>query len=250
MATWHLLLLSTRRLIWTRQTIISLFIYLFACVIVGAWSTRFQSEEPARFIEQMFLGLFGAILLPIICLSYGTAGIATDREEKTLVYLLVSPLPRPLVFLAKSSASLLLTMIWTLGGLAIFCLLGRKAGMNAWGYLWPTVFWTTICYVMLYLLFSVTLRRATVVAMTHALFIELFVGNLPGIAKRFSISFFFRSMILDRCRDLNLNLEGSLRTELFKPITGTQAQVSLLVISALLFVISLISFSRREYPTN
>lgn len=229
---------------------ISLFLYAFAAVGVLAWSRRFSGESPERFIEQIFLGLYGAILLPIICLSYGTAGIASDREEKTLVYLLVSPLPRPLVFIAKSAASLTLAMLWALGGLGLFCLLGRGAGMNAWPYVWSSVIWSTVAYVMLYLLFSVTVRRATVLAMAHALFLETLVGSLPGIAKRWSISFYFRSLILDRCENLNLRLEGAMRRDLFKAITGEQAQLALLAITTVLFLTSLAIFSRREYTSG
>ena len=125
---------------------------------------------------------------------YATAGIAADREEQTLVYLLVSPMPRPLIYCAKCSASLLLAVAWTMGGMTLMCWLGGEAGRAAWHVLWPGVMWSTIAYVALFLLFGVMFRRATIVALAYALFIETLIGNMPGIAQRLAIS-------LHRCHD-------------------------------------------------
>ena len=153
-ATWYLFVVSLRRLVRSRQTMVSLLLLGFAALAVAAWAMR-RERTAAQFTEEVFLTLFTSLLVPIFCLSYGTAGIASDREERTLVYLLVAPLPRPLVFLAKAFASLVPALVWTMGSLALLCRLAGKPGLETWPAVWPSVLWSTVAYVALFLLFSV-----------------------------------------------------------------------------------------------
>lgn len=245
-ATWHLFVVSLRRLVRSRQTMVSLLLLGFASLAVVAWAMR-RERTPAQFTEEVFLTLFSSLLVPIFCLCYGTAGIASDREEQTLVYLLVSPLPRPLVFLAKALASLTPALVWTMGSLAILCQLGGKAGLGAWGAVWPSVLWSTLTYVALFLLFSVVFRRATLIALAYALFLETLVGNLPGIAKRMAVSFYMKCLVFESGEKLDLRLRGLFQPELFLPVSGDTAKWVLMALSGGLLLVSLVIFSTREY---
>ena len=104
--------LSFRRLIRSRQTLVSGMLLGFAVLATLAWSLRRDRigqrfPEPGEFteqkklIEQILIPIYVSFLLPVFCLCFGTASIAGDRDERTLAYLLVSPLPRPLIYTAK-----------------------------------------------------------------------------------------------------------------------------------------------------
>ncbi len=245
-AAGSLFWVSMRRLVRSRQTVVSLVLLGFACVAVMSWAHR-RDRSPAEFIEQVFLTLFSTLLLPVFCLSYGTAGIASDREERTLVYLLVSPLPRSLVFAAKAMASMAPAVAWSMGGLAALCWLAGEPGRTAWPVLWPSILATSIAYSALFLLFSVLFQRATLLALAYALFLETLVGNLPGIAKRLTISFYSRCQIFAAAEELDLRLRGLLNPEIFLPVSGAAAQFALWAASLGLLAIGLAIFRRREY---
>jgi ABC-type transport system involved in multi-copper enzyme maturation permease subunit len=245
-ACLHLFGLSLRHLFRSRQTMVCILLLSFAAIAVVAWSMR-RERSSEQFIEEIFLAVYVSFLLPIFCLSYGTAGIASDREEQTLVYLLVTPLPRPLIFLAKSSASILLALAWTIGGMSVVCWLAGQSGRETWQVLLPGIFWSTVAYVALFLLFSVMFRRATTIALTYALFIETLVGNMPGIAKRLAVSFYTRCLIFDAGSVFGVSPSGPGSSELFVPIPGPTAQTILYVLGGGLLLTGMLVFSLREY---
>jgi ABC-type transport system involved in multi-copper enzyme maturation permease subunit len=245
-ACLHLFGLSLRRLFRSRQTIVCVLLLGFASIAVVAWSIRHE-RSPKEFIEEIFLAVYVSFLLPVFSLSQATAGIASDRDEQTLVYLLVSPLPRPMIFLAKSSASLVLALAWTLGGMTLLCWLGGQPGMAALRVLWPGILWSTVTYVALFLLFSVTFRRATIIALAYALFIETLIGNMPGIAKRLAVSFYTRCLIFDAGTVFGVSPSGAGNADLFVAVSGPTAQMILYLLSGGLLLAGLSVFSLREY---
>ncbi len=245
-ACLHLFGISARRLFWSRQTIICVMMLGFSAIVVVAWSTGHERSSQ-DFIEQVFLVFFVSFLLPIFSLAYGSAGIASDREEQTLVYLLVSPLPRPMIFLTKCGASMLLALVWTIGGMSVMCLLAGQAGRDAWPVLLPAIVWSTVAYVALFLLFSVTFRRATTVALIYAVFVETLVGNMPGIAKRLAVSFYTRCLIFDAGSVFGVTPSGPVNPNLFVAMPGPLAQTVIIVIAGGLLLAGMLIFSLREY---
>ena len=133
--------LSLRRQFFTRQTIVMLVLLGLAVLITYLWSLPKQwhpdPRTSAELARQIVLPLYMGFLLPVICLGYASAAIADERTGETLVYLLTTNIPRPLVYLSKYAAALLLTLGMTLGGLAVLCLMSGKIGLEALG-----VFWT------------------------------------------------------------------------------------------------------------
>jgi len=245
-ATWHLGLVSLRRLAWSRQTIISGLLLTLAVVAVMAWS-RNHDRTPAQFIENVLLTIYMSFLLPMFCLCFASAGIATDREEQTLVYLLTTPLPRPWIFIAKWCASLVLSVCWTMGSLALLCVVAGKAGGEAFQTTWQAILASTVAYVALFQLFGVLLRRATIAALGYTLFLETLVGNMPGIVKRLTICFYARCLIFEGASDLGIRATGPFNPLLFQPLPASTAQTVLYLASAGLLLVSLAIFSSREY---
>lgn len=238
--------LSFRRLAKSRQTMVSVLLLAFAILAVIAWSLR-RERTPLEFTEEILLPVYVSFLLPIFCLCYGTASISGDREERTLVYLLATPMPRPLIHLAKFGAVLLLTLMWTLGGMAILCRMAGPAGWEPFQRFWPAALWSTLAYMGLFHLFSVIFYRATIIALAYALFLETFVGNMPGVAKRVAITFYTRCVIFDAGSPLGIDPAGGQNPALFLPVSGQTACVVLWGLAAALFLVGTWLFARREY---
>ena len=55
----------------------------------------------------------------------------------------------------------------------------------------------TLAYVCLFHLFAVAFRHSTIIALVYALFMELLLGNLPGIVKRVAVNYYGRSIMYD-----------------------------------------------------
>lgn len=243
---WHLAWITLRRLVWSRQTIICALLLTLAALAVFAWSYR-RDRTPAEFIEEVLLTVYVSFLMPIFCLSFASAGVASDREEQTLVYLLTTPLPRPFIFAAKAGAALAISLGWTVGSLALLCYLAGKPGADTFPSVWRSVVASTVAYVALFQLFSVIFRRATIVALGYSLFLETLVGNMPGIVKRLTICFYTRCMIFESSSNLGIGPTGSFNAILFQPIPGATAQTLLYAGSATLLLAGMWIFSTREY---
>jgi ABC-2 type transport system permease protein len=245
-ASWHLAAVSLRRLAWSRQTMISILLFGLAALATFAWAHR-RERTPAHFIEDILITVYMSFLLPMFCLSFASAGVATEREEHTLVYLLTTPLPRPWIFLAKLCAALGISLGWTMGSLALLCYLAGKPGREAFNAVWPAIFASTLAYVALFQLFSVVFRRATIVALGYALFLETLVGNMPGIVKRLTISFYARCLVFESAADLGIGPTGPFNPLLFQPLPAATAQWVLYTASGALLLTGLVIFTTREY---
>jgi ABC-2 type transport system permease protein len=191
---WNLFVVSLMRLIRSRQSWICLLLLAFATLAVIAWG-RGGDRPELDFVEQIVMGVFLSFLLPIYCLCYGAAGIAADREEETLVYVLVSPLPRAVIYLAKLLAALSVVLVWTLGSLALLCLLAGPPGRAVWWQSNLPVLLGALAYTSLFHLFGVIWRRAALVGLAYTFFFEVLMSNIPGIAQRFAVAFYLRHLL-------------------------------------------------------
>jgi ABC-type transport system involved in multi-copper enzyme maturation permease subunit len=245
--------LSLRRQFFTRQTIVMLVLLALAVLISYLWSMPkpWHPEPPeprtaAELASQIVLPLYMGFLLPVICLGYASAAIAEERTGETLVYLLTTNIPRPLIYLSKYAAALLLTLGMTLGGLAALCLVPGKIGLGALGVFWTVTVCATAAYVGLFLLFSAMVRRATFLALAYALMIETLTGNIPGVVKRITVSFYAKSWLYESGEPLGL-APKDVALSLFDPVSAATAQSVLALASVGFLALGIWVFSRKEY---
>ena len=240
--------LSLRRQFFTRQTIVMLVLLAVAVLISYLWSMpwRSGSRTAAELASQIVLPQYMGFLLPVICLGYASAAIAEERTGETLVYLLTTNIPRPLIYLSKYAAALLLTLGMTLGGLAALCLVPGEIGREALGVFWTVTVCATAAYVGLFLLFSAMVRRATFLALAYALMIETLTGNIPGVVKRITVSFYANSWLYESGEPLGLAPKG-VALSLFDPVSAATAQWVLGLASAGFVALGMWIFSRKEY---
>lgn len=238
--------LSIWRMLRSRQTWINALLLAFALLAAMAWSMRHE-RTAAQFVQEVFLPLYVSFFLPIFSLCYASAGVAGERQEQTLVYLLATPLPRSTIYLAKFAAALLLVSVWNLAGFAALARMAGPAGWESFQHLWPAVAWSSLAYTCLFHLFSVLLQRATIVSLGYALILETLFGNMPGIVKRIAISYYTQCLTFDAGQNLGLAPAGGRDPALFLPIAGETARLVLASVSGVLFVVGWWAFCRREY---
>jgi ABC-2 type transport system permease protein len=181
-------------------------------------------------------------LIPICALSFGTTALGVEREEHTLVFLLTRPIPRWQILLAKILVTLPLCCGLVLGSFALFCQIAGPIGLLALKVYWPAMLGMTAAYLALFHLFAVVFRHPTMLALVYALFMELFVGNLPGSIKRLAINYYGRSLLYA------LGATEGLKTPRgFELLPAAQANWTLAGITAGCLVVAFIFFQKKEF---
>ncbi len=196
------------------------------------------------FSESVVFGLFATFLLPLWTISFATEGLGREREAQNLLWVLTRPIPRPAIFLAKYVALLPWCLLLNLGGFTLMCLAGGRPGRLALEVYWPAVLWATLAFSALFHLMGACLRRASVVALLYAFFLETIMGNMPGQFKRFSISFYTRCLMFDGAHELGVHPE---RPNWYAPVSGTTACLVLAGITVVCLIVGAIVFTRNEY---
>lgn len=239
-------MLAFRRLLWSTSTLMLLF-PITACGLFlvqrrfGVGSAPVQSFQG---FSQFLLIAFAGFVVPLVSLTFGTAGLGGDREDRTLLFLLVRPLGRGLILSAKFAATLPLVLGITCGSFYIYCRLAGSAGAVAYGAYLPAVICMSLAYTAVFHLFAVLFRFATVASLVYAVFIEILLGNLPGIIKQVAISYYGRSMMFDAGVEHGL---ASPDPDWFEPMTGDEGRTILLSITAAALVLAWGVFRTREY---
>ena len=241
--------LTVRRQIFSWKTVMIL--VFMACISILVAASGLVRPWKADLLERwVALELIEGFFVPVAALAFGTAALGEDRDEKSLIHLLVRPMPRTGIYLAKYCAALpaaagfSLTVLWLQGMLAGLRM--EPGGTPQIGAFWPGILLASAAYVALFQLISAAFRHATAIAVAYAFFIEVFVGHMPGILKRLSIRFYANCMAIDAAGagDLGLN-RRDLRTML--PIEGVTAAWILAGLALVLLAAGAWLFAQKEY---
>lgn len=237
---------SLRRQLFSRQTFVAVLLAVLCGLIVLAWSQR-REPTTKRFAEEMLIPTYVAFLIPILAICYGASSIGGEREEGTLVYLLIASIPRPLVYAVKFVASLTLAACLAAAILGGLCLLGGPSGRDAWRIFWPASLLGVMAYTALFLFLGAMFRHGTVIALAYWFFLEVVLGNLPGIINRVSLAFYVRCLIYAAGSNHQIQPLGEELRNQFRPIPGPTAALILSLLIATLFLAGMVTFWRKEY---
>lgn len=239
--------LSFRRQLFSRQTLVCCGLLLLLAALVVAWSLRAQNT-PKRFAEQVLMTTYIGFLLPILALSYGASCVGSEREDRTLIYLLIVPIPRPLVLLTKAAASLSLVWLGTIGSLLLLCGLAGQPGREVWPIFLTGSLLGATAYTTLFLLIGTIFRHGTMISLAYWFFLEVLFGALPGLMKRITVSFYIKSQLYDAGSDIPLRPLGRVAREMFLAVSGDVAITVLIFASALFLGLGAYAFHRHQFP--
>ena len=244
---WSMLVwISLRRLVWSSNTWMVL-MPLAGCVLYlvrRRYGADGYSPQAFHQFSTFLMQVYVSIVLPLCTLAFSAGSIGGDREDRTLLFVLVRPLARPAILLAKVVATLPLALGTAVGSFYIFCRLAGDVGDRAYADYLPAIVLMTLAYVGLFHLFAVSLRHATIVALIYSLMIELLLGQAPGIIKRVAVNYYGRAMMFDAGRADGLKSPDPQWFEPFSPATACWTLVGIALASLLA---AAIVFQRREY---
>lgn len=245
-ACGHLLFLTIRRQLMSRQTLVSFALAVLCCLIVVA-GARQRDPSSKKLAEQVLVPTYIAFLMPILAICYGASAVGGEREDRTLIYLLITPIPRPLVYLTKALATIGLVTVWSGGTLVALCWLARDAGRPAFDVFLPASLLGAAAYATLFLMLGAIFRYGTVISLAYWFFLEVLFGNMPGIIKRISVAFYVRCMVYDAGSEMELGPWRRAAREMFLPVSGRASAITLACAIVTLLAVGVIVFSRREY---
>lgn len=211
----------------------------------GTWNVVVR-EASGFFVfsNWVVFSVFATFLLPLWTLSFATEGLGGEREARNLLWVLTRPLPRSAIYLGKFLAVLPWCLGLNLGGFWLLCRLAGWPGELAFRlYAWAVV-WGTLAFAALFFLMGAWSKRAAVMALLYAFFLETIAGNLPGHFKRLSLSFYMRCLMFDSAHDYGVRPE---RPAIYLPVDGTTAAWVLGTATLGFLGLGLVLFSRQEY---
>ncbi len=140
-----------------------------------------SGRDPDGFTLDLFRTLVLPVLLPVVTLTFSTTSLGAEVRDGTMVNLLLKPIPRPGILVAKYLAAVLATLLVLLPAVAAAHLLAAR-GLGSTTLLSGTLAATTVAtltYCALGVLLSLLVARALLVGLAYAL---LWEGALVSVA--------------------------------------------------------------------
>lgn len=237
---------SFRRLLWSVGTLMLVF-PLAVCILFVTRRGYVQiGDETVAFnaFSNFLIFIYASFMTPLCALTFGAQSLSGDREDRTLVFLLIRPVPRWVILSAKFAAAWPLAVVCACGGLWFLCRLAGPTGRLAFDAYLPAVFYMTTAYTALFLAFAVLFRHAVIAALLYALFMEMLLGNVPGIIKKLAINYYGRSLMYDAGVDHGLSAPDP---QWFEVLSSDAARGTLLGITVAALAVSWLIFRSREY---
>lgn len=174
--------------------------WLAVAAFLGLLGTIWPNLDPASSPEEIYSRLSLILsyrVLALISAVFSTAVIAQEVEQRTIVYLLTRPIPRPILLLARWLASCAVVFV-----LAWVCMAACAIGtMGPSGLTHPVFHRDTVAcavgvlaYGALFVLFSLWFNRALIVCLVFAFGWEAAVPNMPGDPSFLSIFSYLASI--------------------------------------------------------
>jgi ABC-2 type transport system permease protein len=161
-------------------------VWLIVCFALAGMALLFVYVNPTVKGADLYPMLSGMLVfrfLPLVAAIFSMAVLAQEVEQKTIVYMLTRPIPRPQMLLMRTLAAATVVAILTfiaatLVSIGVF----GPAGLSS-GYLWRDLKAIIVgagAYCSLFVFVSLLMNRAMVVCLLFAFAWETSVPNMPG----------------------------------------------------------------------
>lgn len=210
--------------------------------------------EPNRFLLSRKFMLFSrwavnlvflGFVLPLFTLTYASGAFGTERESRSLVWLMTRPIPRGGIYLAKFLGTLPWCLLFGLVGFVAICFAGGAPGAEALTRYWPAAVAATVAFAALFHLVGAVFRRPVVVGLVYVFFFETVVSALPGSLKLLSLTFYARSLIYNEA--VAAGYPGEMLPAMGDAVSSTTAWAVLLVAPVAITLVGMWLFARSEY---
>ncbi len=198
-----------------------------------------------NFARWTVFALFIGFLLPLFTLAYATGSLGSERESRTLIWLVTRPLPRWAIYLAKFLGVLPWSVAVSTVAFIVLCLAGGSMGRKAILIYWQPVIAGAIGFTAFFHLVGAVVRRPAVVGLVYVFFYETLVANLPGSLKQFSMGYYVRSLFYDRTAEVVSAIQPE-SVNVFAPAEPTTAWLTIIFATIVLTGIGMYLFGRQE----
>ena len=197
-----------------------------------------------NFSRWVVLGSFVGFILPLFTLAYASGAFGTERESRSLVWLMTRPIPRSAIYFAEFLGTLPWCLAFGVGGFVALCVAGGEYGKIALSLYWPAAIAGTVAFSALFHLIGALFRRPVVVGLVYVFFYEALVSTLPGSMKLASLTFYVRSLMYNEAVAAGYQT-GVL--EVAQPVTSATAWSVLIAATVGLNVLGMWLFARTDY---
>jgi hypothetical protein len=258
-----------------RQTLLHRRIWLILLLLAApaALNLLIRYVEPDRRLQEVWLRYHGSmqflmfmVVIPLVCMLYGTALLGAEAESGTLVYLLTRRPRRATVLLVRFVATALVLALLleaAVGALHLCALAGvdlqsLPSVSRRWprGWQWQPVPELTaylyvvplglLSYLAVFTLIGLAARRPIRASIIYLAVIDLAVGSLPIGARMYTVSDQLRRTMLHAIPRLArlYNLPAELQTLLYPP--GSTGTGVLLFVAVAALALSCVLVTVRE----
>jgi ABC-2 type transport system permease protein len=248
-AAWTLFAMTVGRLVRSQRMLSLLALYLLPIVLLLMIRQTTVVQE-SRFELQLALTLFPHTLLPLAALLYAPGLIQDEVEEQTLTYLLIRPIPRWLIFLAKLAASIAVTcllaavfavlvevLIWWNDPAFSEFIVGRSAILAAIFALALTAYNALFAFV------GLIVRKSLAFGVFYIIVIEGFFASINFVIREATVMFYVRDLAMRW-----LEADGEFWNIKLATAPGAgECVATLLIASAVLAALSAAVFTLREF---
>jgi ABC-2 type transport system permease protein len=214
-AIWTTFTLSLRSLLSLKRLMLLILLFLLPVVVVlvfrylGVPRLRLDEEVvTARFMATEFravLIMTANVLAPLTMLLFASGMIRDEQENQTLTYLMVRPIPRWAVYLAKLLASILVAWFLTMLGVAFTLIaLWAGSGREPAADVAERLLWLMPAFALLlaangavFACISVLFRRALIIGVVYIALFEGFLANFPFVLRKFTNLHYFQCIVLN-----------------------------------------------------
>jgi ABC-2 type transport system permease protein len=177
----------TLRQLVSRRRALLLVLLSAAPVALAVVARLFKWNDAEGFGVLVLNGLALVFLLPLVAVLFGTAAFGAEIEDGTIVYLMAKPVGRWAIVVAKLLSTTAVTAALTIGSVLVASAIAElplgQQGVQVTEVYVTAMAVGSICYVSLFVAFSLFTRRALLIGLGYMLIWEGALSNLlPGIA--------------------------------------------------------------------
>jgi ABC-2 type transport system permease protein len=250
-ALWALFAMTVERLVRGRRLIVLGLFFLLPTVIAGL-ARHYNPDDPRDQAEEVLVFyMIPQALVPLTALVLAAGMIQDEVEEQTWTYLLVRPLPRWAIYVAKLAGTLAVSV----GVTAVFTTITMVAihggADDFWGPILPgrvlrvagLLSLATIAYGSIFGCLSLLVRKTLVVGVAYVILFEGVFANIDFVVRKLTIMWYVR-ILAERWLGLHLD---SWNIDLETAPGGTACLLTLLGASLAATVLAGVIVSVREF---
>lgn len=244
------------RTVRTRRCLVATLLCLFPVGVAGliAIVSHFEGPPPGDLTIGILWNMLVQVITPLVALSYGSAVIAEEIEDRTITYLFTRPLERAAILLGRWLAALV-PLLLALGAsvLTVQAILGRVGTQEGLGWkpgdfdlrLLIAALLGGAVYSALFASAGALFKRPVLIGLGYTFVYELLLGSLPGSNQKATVQYYLRSYLVNGDEDvLNAFKNNAAIIELAEPAAALRT-LSLVLIAAL--CVGAWRLAKREY---